>query len=164
MMEEWRVTRSTTTHWRSASLGLAIGILSAGLTSAQAEPKYGPGASATEIKIGQTMPYSGPASAYSTIAKAEAAYFQMINDQGGINGRKINLISYDDGYSPPKTVEQVRKLVESDEVHGDVPDARHRSEYGHPEIHECQEGADAIRGDRRGEIHRSQELPLDDWV
>jgi ABC-type branched-subunit amino acid transport system substrate-binding protein len=116
MMEEWRVTRSTTTHWRSASLGLAIGVLSAGLTSAQAEPKYGPGASATEIKIGQTMPYSGPASAYSTIAKVEAAYFQMINDQGGINGRKINLISYDDGYSPPKTVEQVRKLVESDEV------------------------------------------------
>src|SRR3954464_14621656 len=81
-----------------------------------AQKKYGPGASDTEIKLGQTMPYSGPASAYGTIGKAEAAFFQMINDQGGVNGRKINLISYDDGYSPPKTVEQIRKLVESDEV------------------------------------------------
>ena len=78
--------------------------------------KYGPGASATEIKLGQTMPYSGPASAYGTIGKAEAAYFKMINDQGGVNGRKITLISLDDGYSPPKAVEQVRRLVEQDEV------------------------------------------------
>jgi ABC-type branched-subunit amino acid transport system substrate-binding protein len=96
---------------------LAIAAISAaGLSAAEAQKKYGPGASDTEIKLGQTMPYSGPASAYGTIGKVEAAYFQMINDQGGINGRKINLISYDDGYSPPKTVEQVRKLVESDEV------------------------------------------------
>jgi ABC-type branched-subunit amino acid transport system substrate-binding protein len=78
--------------------------------------KYGPGASATEIKLGQTMPYSGPASAYGTIGKVEQAYFKMINDNGGVNGRKINLISLDDGYSPPKTVEQVRRLVEQDEV------------------------------------------------
>jgi branched-chain amino acid transport system substrate-binding protein len=78
--------------------------------------KYGPGASATEIKLGQTMPYSGPASAYGTIGKLHTAYFKMINDQGGINGRKITLISLDDGYSPPKTVEQVRRLVEQDEV------------------------------------------------
>ena len=85
-------------------------------TPALAQKKYGPGASDTEIKLGQTMPYSGPASAYGTIGKAEQAYFKMINDQGGINGRKINLISLDDGYSPPKTVEQVRKLVEQDEV------------------------------------------------
>jgi branched-chain amino acid transport system substrate-binding protein len=83
---------------------------------ANAQKKYAPGASDTEIKIGQTMPFSGPASAYGTIGKAEAAYFQMINDQGGINGRKIKLIAYDDAYSPPKTVEQTRKLVESDEV------------------------------------------------
>ncbi len=83
---------------------------------ALAQKKYGPGASDTEIKIGNTMPYSGPASAYGTIGKAEAAYFKMINDQGGINGRKINFITYDDGYSPPKTVEMVRKLVEQDEV------------------------------------------------
>ena len=85
-------------------------------TPALAEKKYGPGASDTEIKIGSTMPYSGPASAYGTIGRAEAAYFKMINDQGGINGRKINFISLDDGYSPPRTVEQVRKLVEQEQV------------------------------------------------
>ena len=83
---------------------------------AKAEKKYGPGASDTEIKIGNIMPYSGPASAYGVIGKTEAAYFNMINEKGGINGRKINFISYDDGYSPPKTVEQARKLVESDNV------------------------------------------------
>src|ERR1700680_5011047 len=81
-----------------------------------AQKAYDPGASDTEIKIGQTMSFSGPASAYATIGKAEAAYFRMINDQGGINGRKINLIAYDDGYNPAKTVEQTRKLVESDGV------------------------------------------------
>ncbi|MEO8806897.1 MAG: ABC transporter substrate-binding protein [Burkholderiaceae bacterium] len=85
-------------------------------TPALAQKKYGPGASDTEIKLGQTMPYSGPASAYGTIGKLHQAYFKMINEAGGINGRKINLISLDDGYSPPKTVEQVRKLVEQDEV------------------------------------------------
>ncbi len=78
--------------------------------------QYGPGASDTEIKIGNTMAYSGPASAYATIAKAEGAYFKMINDQGGINGRKIIFLSYDDAYSPPKCVEQVRRLVEQDQV------------------------------------------------
>src|SRR5436305_5492120 len=83
---------------------------------AAAQKKYGPGVTDTEIKIGQTMPYSGPASAYGTIGKAEAAYFTMVNEQGGINGRKINFISRDDGYSPPKTVEVVRKLVEEDQV------------------------------------------------
>src|SRR5467141_3051612 len=81
-----------------------------------AEKKYGPGVTDTEIKIGSTNPYSGPASAYGTIGRSESAYFKMINDQGGINGRKITFISLDDGYSPPKTVEQVRKLVEQDEV------------------------------------------------
>jgi branched-chain amino acid transport system substrate-binding protein len=83
---------------------------------ALAAGRYGPGASDTEIKIGNTMPYSGPASAYGIIGKTEAAYFTMINEQGSINGRKINFISRDDGYSPPKTVEQVRKLVEQDQV------------------------------------------------
>jgi branched-chain amino acid transport system substrate-binding protein len=83
---------------------------------AQAQKKYDPGASDSEIKIGNIMPYSGPASSYASIGKSEAAYFRMINEQGGINGRNINFISYDDGYSPPKTVEQARKLVESDEV------------------------------------------------
>jgi branched-chain amino acid transport system substrate-binding protein len=84
--------------------------------AAHAEKKYDVGATDTEIKIGNTGPYSGPASSYSTIWKCEAAYFKVINAQGGINGRKINFISYDDAYSPPKTVEQVRKLVESDQV------------------------------------------------
>ncbi len=84
--------------------------------TALAAGQYGPGASDTEIKLGNTMPYSGPASAYGAIGKAEAAYFAMINEQGGINGRKINFISRDDGYSPPKTVEQVRQLVEEDHV------------------------------------------------
>ena len=87
-----------------------------GLGAALAQKKYGPGVTDTEIRIGQTQPYSGPASSYGTIGKAEAAYFQMINDQGGVNGRKINLISLDDGYSPPRTVEQVRRLVEQEHV------------------------------------------------
>jgi branched-chain amino acid transport system substrate-binding protein len=90
--------------------------LALSISAAIAQKKYDPGASDTEIKVGQTMPFSGPASAYASIGKTEAAYFKMINDQGGINGRKINLIQYDDAYSPPKAVEQVRKLVESDEV------------------------------------------------
>jgi ABC-type branched-subunit amino acid transport system substrate-binding protein len=84
--------------------------------NAFAQKKYDTGASDTEIKIGNVEAYSGPASAYGVIGKTEDAYFKMINDQGGINGRKINFISYDDGYSPPKTVEQIRKLIESDEV------------------------------------------------
>src|SRR5579863_5824604 len=75
-----------------------------------------PGVTDTEIKIGQTMPYSGPASAFGVIGRAEAAYFKMINDEGGVNGRKINLISLDDGYSAPKTVEQTRRLVEQEGV------------------------------------------------
>jgi len=95
--------------------GTAVAIaLSASPASAQ--KKYDTGATDTEIKIGQTNPFSGPASAYATIGKTQAAYIKMINDQGGVNGRKINLIQYDDAYSPPKAVEQVRKLVESDEV------------------------------------------------
>src|SRR5712675_1150375 len=75
-----------------------------------------PGVTATEIKIGNTDAYSGPASAYGVIAKTETAFFQMVNDQGGVAGHKINFISYDDGYSPPKTVEQVRRLIEEDQV------------------------------------------------
>ena len=97
----------------------ALAILIAGVlftTPALAQKKYDPGASDSEIKIGNIMPYSGPASSYGVIGKTEAAYFRMINEQGGINGRKINFISYDDAYSPPKAIEQARKLVESDEV------------------------------------------------
>ena len=83
---------------------------------ARAAKKYGPGVTDTEIKLGNTGPYSGPASSYSSVPKAQVAFWKMINDQGGINGRKINFISYDDGYTPPKTVEMVRKLVEQDNV------------------------------------------------
>jgi branched-chain amino acid transport system substrate-binding protein len=96
----------------------AVALLSMALLAAPAaaQKKYDPGASDSEIKLGQTMPYSGPLSGFITLAKAELAYFQMINDQGGVNGRKITLISLDDGFSPPKTVEQTRKLVEEDQV------------------------------------------------
>lgn len=85
-------------------------------SAAWAQKKYDPGASDTEIKIGNIMPYSGPASAYGTIGKTDAAYFKMINDQGGINGRKIKFVSLDDGYSPPKAVEDARRLVEEEQV------------------------------------------------
>ncbi|HEX3498544.1 MAG TPA: ABC transporter substrate-binding protein, partial [Stellaceae bacterium] len=104
-----------TRNWLQLS---AAALIAASLVTgpAAAQKKYSPGASDKEIKIGQTNPYSGPASAYGANGKTEAAYFAMLNDEGGINGRKINFISLDDGYSPPKTVEQVRKLVEQDEA------------------------------------------------
>jgi ABC-type branched-subunit amino acid transport system substrate-binding protein len=94
----------------------SLALFAATTSGALAQKKYDTGATDTEIKIGNIMPYSGPASAYGIIGKTEAAYFKKINAEGGINGRKINFISYDDAYSPPKTVEQARKLVESDEV------------------------------------------------
>ncbi|MDN5000301.1 ABC transporter substrate-binding protein [Bradyrhizobium sp. GCM10027634] len=99
---------------RTAALATAVATLAS--SAAFAQKKYDTGASDTEIKIGNIMPYSGPASAYGIIGKTEEAYIKMINDKGGINGRKIVYVTYDDGYSPPKAVEQVRKLVESDEV------------------------------------------------
>jgi ABC-type branched-subunit amino acid transport system substrate-binding protein len=98
--------------WAPVALAFALAVAPVAI----AQKKYDPGASDQEIKIGQTMPYSGPASAYGTIGRVEAAYFQKINDEGGINGRKLKLLSVDDGYSPPKTVEMTRKLVEQDEV------------------------------------------------
>ncbi|MET0708077.1 MAG: ABC transporter substrate-binding protein, partial [Tardiphaga sp.] len=103
-------------HLRLAALPAALTLLAVTATGALAQKKYDTGASDTEIKIGNIMPYSGPASAYGVIGKTEEAYFKKINAEGGINGRKITFISYDDAYSPPKTVEQARKLVESDEV------------------------------------------------
>src|SRR5438034_1790974 len=101
---------------RLGAFAAALALLAATSSGALAQKKYDAGASDTEIKIGNIMPYSGPASAYGVIGKTEKAYFKKINAEGGINGRKINFISYDDAYSPPKTVEQARKLVESDEV------------------------------------------------
>src|SRR5438876_4725244 len=99
-----------------AVLSTALALIAASSSGALAQKKYDIGATDTEIKIGNIMPYSGPASAYGVIGKTEEAYFRKINAEGGINGRKINFVSYDDGYSPPKAVEQARKLVESDEV------------------------------------------------
>src|SRR3954464_152160 len=107
------LSRPTT---RSAAFSTALIGTLAMSSSALAQKKYDTGASDTEIKIGNIMPYSGPASAYGVIGKTEEAYFKKINAEGGINGRKITFVTYDDGYSPPKAVEQARKLVESDEV------------------------------------------------
>src|ERR1700760_1662015 len=101
---------------RLAIASAAFALFAASTSGALAQKKYDVGATDTEIKIGNIMPYSGPASAYGIIGKTEAAYFKKINAAGGINGRKIDYISYDDAYSPPKAVEQARKLVESDEV------------------------------------------------
>jgi branched-chain amino acid transport system substrate-binding protein len=101
---------------RATPLAAALALSLAATSSSFAQKKYDTGATDTEIKIGNIAPYSGPASAYGAITRTEEAYFRMINDKGGVNGRKINFISYDDAYSPPKAVEQTRKLVESDEV------------------------------------------------
>ena len=101
---------------RATAFGLTFALIICTTFTATAQKRYGPGVSDTEIKIGQTIPYSGPISAAGTIGRTELAYFQMLNEQGGVNGRRIILISLDDGYSPPKTVEQVRKLVEQEGV------------------------------------------------
>jgi branched-chain amino acid transport system substrate-binding protein len=101
---------------RTAAFGAAVAALVFAPASALAQKKYDTGATDTEIRIGHIVPYSGPASAYGVIGKTEEAYFRMVNENGGINGRKVKFVSYDDAYSPPKAVEQVRKLVESDEV------------------------------------------------
>jgi ABC-type branched-subunit amino acid transport system substrate-binding protein len=98
----------------------AIALGTCQFTAAAAEKKYGPGVTDTEIKIGQTVPYSGPASAFSSYGRVMAGYFQMLNEKGGINNRKVNLISLDNAYSPPKALEQTRKLVEDNEVLADV--------------------------------------------
>ena len=110
------VREMLTINYRAASILLAIAVIIATCSMSLAQKKYDAGASDTEIKIGNIVPYSGPASAYGTVGKAMAAVFRKVNDDGGINGRKINFISYDDAYSPAKAVEQARKLIESDEV------------------------------------------------
>src|SRR5947208_3494458 len=102
--------------WRLLFASVVFAAAAAIADPAAAQKKYDPGAGDAEIKIGNIMPYSGPLSAYGLIGKTEAAYFAKINAEGGINGRKIDFISYDDGFSPPKTVEQARQLVENDEV------------------------------------------------
>src|ERR1700760_1373514 len=110
----WEKMMTVRIQHLAALMGFAAAVMATSAASAQ--KKYDPGAGDTEIKIGNIMPYSGPASSYGVIGKTEEAFFRMINAEGGINGRKINFISYDDAYSPPKAIEQARKLVESDEV------------------------------------------------
>jgi branched-chain amino acid transport system substrate-binding protein len=108
-------------NYRSGlALAVAVIALAAGSNASAADKKYGPGVSDTEIKLGQTVPYSGPASAFSSYGRTMTGYFQMINEAGGINGRKITLLSLDNAFSPPKAIEQTRKLVEDDEVLADV--------------------------------------------
>jgi branched-chain amino acid transport system substrate-binding protein len=112
--EIWEDLMTFQRTWMTAAI--VIGSITIAVGSAAAQKRYDLGASDTEIKIGNIMPYSGPASTYGVIGRTEAAYFNKINAEGGINGRRINFISYDDAYSPPKTVEQARKLVENDGV------------------------------------------------
>src|SRR3979490_1995781 len=117
--QDHRPTNGRKNNMRNRILHLAAGTavaIALSASSAYAQKKYDTGATDTEIKVGQTVPFSGAYSVYANIGKTQAAYMKMINEQGGINGRKVNLIQYDDAYSPPKTAEQVRKLVESDEV------------------------------------------------
>src|SRR5215469_16366736 len=112
--EIWEDLMTFHRTWMTAAV--VVGGITVAASSATAQKRYDPGASDTEIKIGNTMPYSGPLSNVGTQGRAEAAYFKMLNERGGVNGRKITFISLDDGYSPPKTVERVRKLVEQEQV------------------------------------------------
>ena len=125
-----------------------------------AQKKYDTGASDSEIKIGNVEAYSGPASAYGIIGKTEDAYFKMINENGGVNGRKINFISYDDGYSPPKTVEQTRKLIESDEVLFVFNALGTPTQTAVQKYHNSK-GAAAVRRNRCQQMERSEGFPLD---
>jgi len=118
----------------------------------------------TSIKIGNTNPYSGPASAYSVIGKAISAYFKELNTQGGINGRTIEFISLDDGYSPPRTVQQVRKLVEKRKDRVPVPVARHANELGHSQVHEPKESAAAVCCNGRFQMGPARKVSLDDGL
>ena len=157
-----RLTRRTILAAAPAALAFGGPILAA--RPARAAKQYGPGVTDSEIKIGNTAPYSGPASNYSTIWKCEAAYYNMINAEGGINGRKINFISYDDAYSPPKTVEMTRKLVEEDHVfvvagsNGTPTNTaiwKYMNEHKVPQLF-CR--------DWRHQVGRSEGPSLDDWL
>ena len=117
------------------------------------------GVSKDEIRIGQTMPYSGPLSGLGAVGKAEAAYFARLNEAGGINGRKVNLISLDDAFSPPKTFEQTRRLVEQEDVFLHLRLARDRHQHRYSSVSERQEGPAPVRGDRRHQVGRSEILP-----
>ena len=129
-------------------------------SGALAQKKYDTGATDTEIKIGNIMPYSGPASAYGMIGKTEDAYFKKINAEGGINGRKINFISYDDAYSRRRRSSRRASWSRATKSCS-LQSARHAAEFGDPEIHELQEGAAAVRRHRRHQVERPEGLPLD---
>ena len=147
---------------KKISLLAAVAALSLLATQAAlAQKKYDTGASDTEIKIGNVEAYSGPASAYGIIGKTEEAYFKMINDQGGINGRKINFISYDDGYSPPKAVEQIRKLIESDEVLLVFNALGTPTQTAVQKYQQRQEGPAALPRHRRQQVERSEGFSMD---
>ena len=120
---------------------LALSLTLAASTAAFAQQ---PGITDTEIKFGNIMPYSGPASALSVTGKAFAAYFDMVNEKGGVNGRKLNMISLDDGFSPPKTVEATRRLVENDRRRLHVRHHGHRAEFGDREISQRRQGAASV--------------------
>ena len=133
--------------------------------TAHAQKKYDPGVTDTEIKIGNTNPYSGPASAYGTIGKTIDAYFKMVNEeQGGINGRKVNFISYDDGYSPPKTVEMARKLVEQDKVLFLFQTLGTPSNTAIHKYMNTKQGAAAARGHRRDQVERPARTSPGRWA
>ena len=136
--------------WRAATVSAVALMVTTG--SALAANQYDPGATNTEIKIGNIMPYSGPASAYGVIGRVEAAYFHKVNDEGGVNGRKIDFISYDDGYSPPKTVEQARKLVEDDQVLLIFNSLGTPTNTAISSLHERQEGAAIVCSNRRNQM------------
>jgi len=133
---------------RLAAFFAATFLLAVSGSSALSQKKYDTGATDTEIKIGNIMTYSGPLSAYALIGRTDAAFFNKINAEGGINGRKINFITYDDAFSPPKTVEQARKLVESDEVLLIFQSLGTPTKQCYSPIHEFQEGATALRRHR----------------
>ena len=144
---------------RVAAVSIALRMLTASGSAVVAQNKYDAGVTDTEIKVGNIMPYSGPASAYGVIGRTEAAYFRKINAEGGINGRKINFISYDDAYSPPKAVEQARRLVEGDEVFLIFGCAWHAFQHSHSEVHEREEGAAAVRATGATKWNDPQNFP-----
>ena len=146
---------------RSAAFWTALITFAAANGSALAQKKYDTGATDTEIKIGNIMPYSGPASAYGIIGKTEEAYFKMINEQGGINGRKINFISYDDAYQPAEGRRAGAQAGRERRGAGGLQAARHAVQHRDPEIPERQEGAAAVRRHRRHQVERSEAFSLD---
>ena len=144
--------------------GVSTAAMLSASRSAFAQKKYDDGATDTEIKIGHTNPYSGPASAYGVIGKAHQAYWKSVNEAGGINGRKINFITLDDGYSPPKTVEVRPPARRAGQGAVPVQHAGHADQHGDPQIREPEEGAASLRRHRRVEVGQPQGVPVDDGL